>query len=51
MRQIVIDANLLVLLVVGLTDRALIAKHKRTKTFEPEDFDLLTRLLAGYDQF
>ena len=50
LRQKIIDTNLLVLLVVGLTDRSLITKHKRTRTFEPEDFDLLIKLLASYDQ-
>lgn len=50
MRSIVLDANLLVLLVVGLADRSLIPRHKRTRTFEPADFDLLTKILAGYEQ-
>lgn len=50
MRGIVIDTNLLVLLVVGVTDRKLIDKHKRLKQFEQKDFDLLTSLLAGFDQ-
>jgi predicted nucleic acid-binding protein len=49
-RQIVIDTNLLVLLVVGLTDRKLIDNHKRLKQFEQEDFELLTGFLAGFDQ-
>jgi predicted nucleic acid-binding protein len=49
-RQIVIDTNLLVLLVVGLTDRKLIDKHKRLQQFEQDDFDLLTDLLSKFDQ-
>lgn len=50
LKQIVIDSNLLVLLVVGLTDRNLIGKHKRTKSFDKEDFKLLTDALANFDQ-
>lgn len=43
--QIVIDANLLVLLVVGAVDRRLIGKHRRVKNFAMEDYDLLLDLL------
>lgn len=50
MRRIVIDANLLVLLVVGITDRVLISRHKRTRSFEVEDYDLLVSILDSYDQ-
>jgi len=50
MRNIIVDTGLLVLLVVGLTDRSLISKHKRTRSFEEEDYDLLISVLARYDQ-
>jgi hypothetical protein len=50
MRAIAIDANLLILLIVGLVDRALIAAHKRTRNFEAADFDLLLEVLGKYDQ-
>lgn len=40
-----IDANLIVLLVVGLVGRELIAKHRRTRTFTVEDYDRLTRAI------
>lgn len=50
MKQIVIDSSLLVLLTVGLTNPDLIAKHKRTKSYEKEDFYLLTSILSHYDQ-
>ena len=43
--QIVIDANLLVLLVVGAVDRRLVGKHRRVKNFAMEDYDLLLDLL------
>ena len=36
-----IDANLLVVLVVGLVDRKLVGKHRRTRTFTPENHDRL----------
>ena len=41
-----IDANLLVLLVVGSTHRALIPKHRRLRRFAMEDYDLLIRFIA-----
>ena len=40
-----IDANLIVLLVVGLVGRNLIAQHRRTRTFDVEDFERLTRAI------
>lgn len=49
MAQVLIDANLLVLLVVGLKDPALIGNHKRTSTFLAEDFDLLKNTLDVYE--
>ena len=44
-----IDANLIVLLVVGLVGRDLIARHKRTKTFVVEDYDRLSRAISRVD--
>ena len=46
----VLDTNLLVLLVVGITDRALITKHKKLKAFLPADFDLLSDLIKKSQQ-
>lgn len=46
-REWFIDANLLVLLVVGLTDRSLVDKHKRLRTFTSDDYD---RLMAFVGQ-
>ena len=43
--QILIDANLLALLVVGTVDRRLVGKHRRVRIFEPEQYDLLLDLL------
>ena len=45
-----IDANLLVLLVVGSTDRALIPKHRRLRRFAMEDYDLLIRFITQVDR-
>jgi hypothetical protein len=38
---VAVDANLLLLLVVGMTDREFISKHKRLRAFTAEDYDLL----------
>lgn len=44
--EVFLDANLLVLLVVGNLGRDRIAHHRRTKHFTGEDYDLLVRLLS-----
>lgn len=43
---LLLDANLLVLLIVGGTRRDLIGRHKRLKAFAQEDFDLLQQIIA-----
>ena len=50
MKQIIIDTNLLLLFIVGLTDCHLIGKHKRTKNFEVADYDLLLNCLSMYQE-
>jgi hypothetical protein len=45
-RAVVLDSNLLVLLVVGLTDPHLIGRHKRLKAYDQDDLSLLQNLLA-----
>lgn len=40
-----VDANLLVLLVVGSLDRDLIAKHRRLRAYSAEDYEILIKLL------
>ena len=42
-----IDANLLVLLVVGSVDRRLVEKHRRTRIFTVEDYDRLFRIVES----
>jgi hypothetical protein len=44
--SLIIDANLLVLFIVGTTDRRWVGRHKRLKAFSLEDFDLLCELIA-----
>lgn len=48
-KGVLVDANLLVLYVVGMFDPKEIARHKRTRTFTPEDFKLLARVLDYFD--
>ena len=44
-QPVVLDTNLLVLLVVGLHDPALISRHKRLAAYTREDFDILVEML------
>ncbi len=46
-KQLTIDTNLLVLLIVGLTSTAFIERHKRTRIYTKEDFELLSEMLSG----
>jgi len=46
-RDLVIDANLLLLFVVGFVNRELISRHKRLKAFSTDDFDLLCEVLSS----
>lgn len=48
MRAVVLDTSLLLLLIVGTLDRQLITKHKRTRKFTPDDYELLLRFLSRY---
>ena len=45
-----LDANLLVLLVVGSESRDLIPKHRRLEHYSAEDFDILLELLENADR-
>lgn len=46
----VLDANVLVLLIVGSVDRGSIATHKRTAAFTEVDFDLLIEVIEKFDR-
>lgn len=45
-----IDSNLLLLLIVGTTDRNLIERHSRSQEFDADDYDLLVGLLSKHQQ-
>ena len=45
-----IDANLIVLLVVGQAGRDLIVKHRRTRGFTVEDYERLIRATSRVDE-
>lgn len=50
LRRIILDANLLVLYVVGLTDVKLVNQHKRLKIFDVDDYRFLQQRLSSYDK-
>jgi hypothetical protein len=43
---VAIDSNLLLLLVVGMTEKDYVSKHKRLKEFTLSDYDLLQEQLT-----
>lgn len=45
--HLILDTNLLALLVVGLTDRKYISRHKRLQIFDETDFDIIAELVDG----
>jgi hypothetical protein len=47
-RAIILDTNLLVLLVTGLTNPEYIAKHKRLQAYDKDDFIILEKILDTY---
>lgn len=49
-RKVALDTNVFLLFIVGLADRAAIARHKRLSGYDIGSYDLLCRLLAGYDE-
>ncbi len=50
MNGYLLDANLLVLLVVGSESRDLIARHRRLEHYSAEGYDILMELLEEADQ-
>lgn len=48
--KLALDTNLLLVLVIGLTDRSQVGLHKRTRAFRPEAFDLLLKVAIGATQ-
>ena len=49
MTSVVLDANLLLLFVVGTADRRLVGKHRRLSAYDETHFDGLVDLLASFD--
>lgn len=47
---LLLDTNLPVLLVVGLTDLSYIAKHKRLSGYDEKDFEIVNGYVAGSDR-
>jgi hypothetical protein len=49
-RIIALDANLILLFVVGTTGRHRIGQHKRLKSFVESDFDTLAEFISRFDE-
>jgi hypothetical protein len=45
--RLLLDTNLLLLLVVGMTSRSYIARHKRLTAFTEQDYDALVDILSN----
>ena len=50
LKKIYVDANLMVLLVVGATGKHLITKHKRLNTYQIEDYERLLNLVTRIEK-
>lgn len=46
-KGLILDANLLVLLVVGSASKKYISNHKRLRAYSVTDFDILTELISS----
>lgn len=49
-RKIALDTNVFLLFLVGLANRAAIARHKRLTAYDAGSYDVLCKLLASYDE-
>lgn len=47
-RGIIIDTNLLILLVVGMASRDYIKNHRRLKSYNSDDYDLLVSIASNF---
>lgn len=50
MKQVLIDANLLILLVAGSVDSRIITKHKRLDAYRVTDYDVLISTIERFDK-
>ena len=48
--RVALDTNVFLLLLVGLANREAIAHHRRLSAYGAGSFELLCRLLAGFDE-
>lgn len=48
--MILIDANALIVLMVGLVNPALVGTHERTSIYKKEDFDALVNLIGDFNR-
>jgi hypothetical protein len=49
-RILVLDANLIMLLIVGLADESAVPEHKRTRAYSVKDFKLLREIVFSYTE-
>lgn len=49
-RTLILDTNLMILLIVGMTSRAYINRHKRLRAYIESDFDVLTSFVVSAAQ-
>ena len=50
MSSVIIDANILTLLMVGMINPRNICKHKRTSIYNEDDYKMLLHMISEYDQ-
>jgi hypothetical protein len=48
-RVLLMDASVLLVLFVGLWDRALVGRHRKTREYDPEDFDAIKDIAMRFD--
>lgn len=48
MPRLAVDANLVVLLVVGAVHRSWVGTHKRLSAYSPDDYDLLISIIGPF---
>ena len=49
-RILALDANLVMLLIVGLADESVVPDHKRTRAYSVKDFKLLLEIISSYTE-
>jgi hypothetical protein len=49
-RILALDANLVMLLIVGLADESVVPDHKRTRAYSVKDFKLLLEITSSYTE-